>query len=893
MKGIIFTLDAIVAFGIIVAIISGLIVFRTEIVSPYLSAQKLHLVSEDILGILYNSNLGDIVNRTLLNQYIASGILSQDDLNKKTMDVLGALWAAGNKKEAANITKDILEDFIPNNTGYQILINDEDFYNSSDTARPQYGNALIRISSSRIISGYEKYKPVSGYVARAWATRIKKVTTKIIPINLAWGSYTENLDANNRYWYNGYVSDATLANRWSIIIKNFTLPDDANITSAYMQMAFDTDYANITINGNRTFTGSGLAGVIREFNITGNVTRGLNNVSVAIRRVDLDLGHFHPGCYIKVNYNTSEVESGSNETVFNADWIRGAPAANEIIPFFVNAQIRNVTAYVDIQGMNAFLLLTLNYKYNKTNPMQNVVLYKEYPQAIDCSQYTTPPNCQAHPAQCSWNPNTPVNYTVFHSTFDSVDRNNNCQGVTADGWTDCITGESTLFWRAVQGGSRNSSSLRFFRGDDIDTANATYITKCLDLSSYYNAYLSFDWSITGLDPPNEYILIRVNKTGSSTLRDLWNSGSGNVGWNNKEINVTNNISSNTCFRIYCSLATDSNEYCDLDDFKIIGTKNGKCENSPNMEDVKNRTFEIIFNQTGSLINEYNSTNLVNASFNPNVTINNVFSNMTNTFGIYADIRAPKNLTVPGGGGDVDWQRLGMYAHNGTSVHPGDYYCYITDKSNITVYHDLERYGLEYGKVDISSIVNFTDIQQNCITKNNVGSCKDAFLNLSFSFPTNIRETTILGTQDWGGNDNGYNFIWTWVNNTEPVESHLVMDTDTPPGTFASIPTGFLQIGKTNVVRVGDKDDGRYLDASGTAYMGNKRSIVEYTFLVPSQVGYGDVFNTSNEAVDNATKRLNEKLGSFASATILQNQSFKVGGVPYMYGPYRFKVNVWV
>jgi len=181
MKAIIFTVDALIALGIIIAVISGFIFFRTKIASPYLASQQLHFISEDVLTVLSNSKLGDVVdNKTLLNQYIADGILNQEDLDEKTIDILGALWSAGNISESANLTKDILDDFIPSNLGYEFLIDDDPIYISSDTSRPSYENSTIEISSGRIISGYEKYKPMEGYVARAIARRISKNNTLVV-----------------------------------------------------------------------------------------------------------------------------------------------------------------------------------------------------------------------------------------------------------------------------------------------------------------------------------------------------------------------------------------------------------------------------------------------------------------------------------------------------------------------------------------------------------------------------------------------------------------------------------------------------------------------------------------------------------------------------------------
>jgi len=875
MKGIVFTLDAIVAFGIIVAIISGLAYFRIDIVSPYLSAQRLHLMSEDILSILSNSKLGEIANETLLNQYIADGTLEETDLSKKTMDVIGALWSAGKREEAANITEDILGNFIPNNTGYQIMINEDDFYNSSGTSRPEYDDASIRISSGRIISGYEKYKPVSGYVARAWATKIKRTMIKAIPINLAWGSYTENLGAANSYWYNGYVSDATLANKWSIIQKNFTIPSDANISYAYMQMAFDTDYANITINGNSFWNGSALAGSIREFNITNYVAPGLNTVNIAFRIVNLDLGHFHPGCYIKIKYNTSEMESGSNETVFNADFIRGAPSANEIISFFVNAQIRNVTAFVDVRDINAFLLLTLNYRYNASNPMQNVLLYREYPPPLDCSQYNQT-QCGTHP-ECSWNSSAPVNYTIFYDGFET--------DITTN-WTATASGYAR---DTVQ---KNSGSYSAKLGSSLSNKYVWTSTGKVSTTASTRVYVSIASRDDNLDANDIQLYYNDSSGNWDSIADLNDNDASEDNWRVKNYSITDAQYFHNNFAIRVGGTTGSGENHWLDDVRIIKTVNGKCENSGG-EGIKNRTYELFFNSSGTLIREYDyAGSLLNAWFNTNITINNIFNNMTNTLGIYADIRKPENLSVKNTP-DRDWQRLGMFANNDTAGHANDYYCYITEKSNVTVYHDVERYGLEYGKIDISAIENFTTVEKNCITKNNVNSCKDAFLNLTFSFPTTVLSTKILGTQTWGGNDNGYNFIWAWENQTEPVEHNLVMDTDTPPGTFSYIPVQFLHTNKINTIRVGDKDGGRYLNTDPNSLMGNRRSIVEYSFLIPSQVGYGDVFENQNDATSDAERRLNDTLGSFASATVIQKDSFRVGGVPYMYGPFSFRVNVWV
>lgn len=880
MKGLVLTLDAVISLLIITTVISLLMFFRTESTSPFFSAQQLHSLSEDSLTILSESTLREVVSSNLINQYLSNGILNESDLDKKAIDVIGALWAA-NKTEAANISKDILEGIIPSNMGYQVTINGDNVYSSSGTSRPSYDVATVEISSARVASGYEKYKPTSGYVARAWATKLKKTTIKIIPINLAWGGYSDN-----RYWYNGYAP-AELRGMWSMILKNFTLPEDAKISFAYMQMGFDNDYTYIKINGNQVFYDSALRGAIREINITDYVQHGVNTINITFRNLDNDISHFHPGCYIKIKYNTSEMESGSNITVFNADWVRGAPAADEIIPFFVNAPIKNVTAFVEVKDINSFLLLTLNYKYNYSNPFQNVLLYREYPNSASCSGLLNQATCEVSP-QCHWN-STSYNSTVFHATFEGWSTSSNCGGATTEGWNDCQLGESTLYWRAKSDtGSYNSSSTRYHEGNDIDTNNATWITKCLNLSSYSKAYLTFWYNKTSTNAANEKQFILANRTGAGTLVSLWNSTTSASPWTYKEINITNFISSYTCIRYMAGAVSDTTERLLLDDFKIIGSYNGNCYSTE--EETKHRKYEISFNNTGTLIKEYNSVgSLLNKWFNTNITIDSVHNDKTNTLGIYADIRPPRNDTVIGTD-DVDWQRLGMFANNNTAGHPNDNYTYITENSNVTVYHDVDKYGLEYGKIDVTSIENFTDPELLCQSKNS-WACKDAMLNLTFPFTTSLITSRVIGTQSWGGNDNGYNFVWIWSEG-EQNESNIVLDTDTPPGTFTYLPIKFFKLGEMNYVRVGDKDDGRYLNTEISSLFGNKRSIIEYVFSVPSQVGYGDVFENQTNATNDAIKRLNDVLGNYAHATDIQTESYSLPNIPYMWGPVSVRVRLW-
>lgn len=891
VKGIVFTLDSIIAFGMMVFIISFLVFFRTETSTPYLQAQQLHSMSEDILTVFTESKLNEVVSQSLLSTYISNGILNDTDLDKQTIEIIGALWAAQKDEEAANITKDVLDSFIPQNMGYQLLIDSDNVYNSSDTTRPAYTDSDVDISSGRIVSGYEKYKPVSGFVSRAWATKVKRKVTKIIPMNLVWGEYSDP-----RYWFNGYApQEIRDQNEWAMMEKNFSIPDDANITYAYLQLALDNDYTRVYVNGNNVFDQSGLRGVIRDVDITDDIQRGLNTIRMDFRNTGSDIAHFHPGSFIKLEYNTSEVLSGSNKTVFNASLIRGVPAANEIIPFFVNSQINNVTAFVDVRDVNAFLLLTLNYKYEPSNPRDNVLLYREYPTANSCEDLTDQGECEA--CGCTWNSSGSQRVVFWHGFEDMGCQGSNCFNTTV--WSPIERGNDGNEVRVQSESSYSGTyAAEMEEGDEGEVAIST-AQGLIDLTGYVSCTLSMNVQFmdTWEDSDDVYIDIYDGSWDYGAFKiDVNENNYDDGAWHQFSFDIDSadyTFGNNFRFRIDHEADSDSEE-AHYDDINL--TCSSPCSGTPSTceyidpDEVKDRKYDIVFNDTGTLIKEYNSTDLLNTWFNTNITINNIYNNVSNTLGIYADIRPPTNATVEGTS-DVDWQRLGMYASDGTADHGSDYFSYITENSNVTMYHDIERYGLEYGRIDITRVEDFNNPELLCVEKD-VWSCKDADLNLTFNFSTDIILSRVIGTQEWGGMDNGYNFIWIW-NEDEDEEENIGLDTDTPPGTFSYLPVQYFETDKINYVRVGDKDSGRYLNTDVSPLTGNVRSLIEYSFLAPSQVSYGDVFENQTAAMEDAIDRLKVVMGEDVTTIDISVESFSVSGVPYMWGPAEVRLRMWV
>ena len=71
------------------------------------------------------------------------------------------------------------------------------------------------------------------------------------------------------------------------------------------------------------------------------------------------------------------------------------------------------------------------------------------------------------------------------------------------------------------------------------------------------------------------------------------------------------------------------------------------------------------------------------------------------------------------------------------------------------------------------------------------------------------------------------------------------------------------------------------------------SSFEYTYLVKGLVGYGDVFNSSEIAINDAVERLMRQIGSEGiSAENIQTDTQSTQGIKWLWGPALFKILIW-
>lgn len=368
-RGVVLTLDSIIAFGIMTVIISSLMFIRIESNYPYLAAQQMHSMSEDVLTILSESKINEVTSQSLIDAYMLSGVLNETDLDKNTIDIIGSLWSAGRIEEAANITKDILNDFLPSNFGYRLLIDDDNVYNSSDTTRLAYSDSTISISSNRIASGYEKYRATEGYVARALARSVEKSNTLIVMGDVIYSSISKSDQGDKCAGANGNTVNI------SYIID---VPIDANITDAYwfVESSWVDDKFKIFLNGQFLFQstgdpkdgGSHLLDYddLRVYLHTG---RNIGHVEYRWGNPDINAGG---GCeggddgatHFVVRYNTTQLTTLQSFKKQHFQTVKSEMPIRYKKPVFVVGDIYNMSVRLNLTNETQVKNVTLKFIWN-------------------------------------------------------------------------------------------------------------------------------------------------------------------------------------------------------------------------------------------------------------------------------------------------------------------------------------------------------------------------------------------------------------------------------------------------------------------------------------------------------------------------------------------------
>ncbi|MBW2977105.1 hypothetical protein KY347_06710 [Candidatus Woesearchaeota archaeon] len=290
-KGIFFTIDAILAAGIIFGVI--LLVSSVYVSEP----EKAPVVSlsQDIVRVFTNLKVNDLDN-DYVKGLISSGFITK--ANNTILEQIGEFWAEGELELAKNFVGNISGSLLPSRFGLGVYVDEEEIYlrNKSITRN--------LVSSRKIISGIEKEKPTEGFASRAILGKIaSKKNTELYPFDVIAPCYNS--------WYDPSNTDKVS------IEYSIELPNDANVTNAtwFIVPAISGTSVNAYVNDNLVFSGIPSEEGIK--NLEGDFTNGTNKVVY-----EQDVSSYG-GCagddgtsHVVITYKTQQFNTWDNKTIF-------------------------------------------------------------------------------------------------------------------------------------------------------------------------------------------------------------------------------------------------------------------------------------------------------------------------------------------------------------------------------------------------------------------------------------------------------------------------------------------------------------------------------------------------------------------------------------------------
>ncbi|MEM5811187.1 MAG: hypothetical protein QXG91_00340 [Candidatus Aenigmatarchaeota archaeon] len=337
MKAISFTLDLIVgiSFAILIFLLAPIKLKSS------LEHSNIFLLSNEANDIM------KILSEVKAKEFLNISEIKEDDLENPILELIGSLWFSGNKSLASNITKEVISKLTKN--CFSLDTENETIYKSCEK---EGENKFV---SFQISSGYQIGKPIKGYIARAWATKVIKNTTLIIPFYPSGSGWT------------GQTFELT---------KKFKLPNNITIINAtlFISVHFGTTKSNVEggagfqtlkVNGiprkqdvvwlylEQEGTGSEITTAAYGYlDVTNNLNAGDNVIELSINTPNYH-SHIHPGFRLVVTYNLSQdVSSGQQyfSKRYYFDNIIGRKGSWSMLSFFIPEDAENISAILHLNA---------------------------------------------------------------------------------------------------------------------------------------------------------------------------------------------------------------------------------------------------------------------------------------------------------------------------------------------------------------------------------------------------------------------------------------------------------------------------------------------------------------------------------------------------------------
>jgi hypothetical protein len=218
-KGVVFSLEAMLAASLLLSSFLFLQFLILENVSPYKRFERLNLFAKDSLEVMSKMKVGSLIDEIdILKEQYENGKITDNETS--IIEVIGGFWASGDTDTAKEIARQVLERTMPKGVNYKLLADGTEIFSSSGTIF----KATEVSQSSKYLSGFQAGKVIKGFTARAFLQKIE---------SQMFSSYL---------YFGGFVGQGNI----SLVMRD--LPSDAEVKSVYVEANLGDDF-DFYING--------------------------------------------------------------------------------------------------------------------------------------------------------------------------------------------------------------------------------------------------------------------------------------------------------------------------------------------------------------------------------------------------------------------------------------------------------------------------------------------------------------------------------------------------------------------------------------------------------------------------------------------------------------------
>jgi len=344
IKGLVFSLDIIIGISLLfIVLISSFYLFSVPEVYEERGYEQQKLIANDFLNSLAELKVSEAATQSkTIENLILNGNITEDEQELSVLNLILTFFARY-KDENNTVEKEIAENITKEMANSVKILKNINFSLSvgNDFIVGNYTNTSDKIVVSSLIENtYGSEEPKYGYMARSYLSGIETERASYL-------------------YFGGFVGQGNLS-------FNLYIPENAeNITSAYLEVSSGSNFSlfvNNNFSGNfflNSSDGNFSANIKSSVNIS-NFRKGNNNIKIVFNTSNLSKMYLGGG-FLRVNYNTTELfeEKESGKQRYNFPGIEGI--INLYDGFYIPGNLTNINIYLhyynNLSGGSIFLTI--------------------------------------------------------------------------------------------------------------------------------------------------------------------------------------------------------------------------------------------------------------------------------------------------------------------------------------------------------------------------------------------------------------------------------------------------------------------------------------------------------------------------------------------------------